>query len=172
MLVWRIRLEIKRERETSNMKRLAIGLVLGLVVAPFAAADEKAEIAKLRGKWQVTAMEMRGMKMPAESIGPLKMAVLELGDGKLAIRAGDRVLHEGTFKIDASDTPKTIEGALMANVGRNKGKGNGETIGIYEVDGDTLRICFGGPGGGRPPKEFKTTGEGGGSSMVTYRRAK
>jgi uncharacterized protein (TIGR03067 family) len=98
--------------------------------------------------------------------------VLELADGKLAIRSGDRVLHEGTFKIDAAASPKTIEGALMANVGRGKGKGNGETVGIYEIDGDTLRICFGGPGGGRAPKEFKTTGDGGGSSMVTYRRVK
>jgi len=161
------------------MKRLAMAMSLGLAAVSLAAAGEREELARLRGKWEVSAMELQGMKMPAESIGVLKMAVLELGDRKLAIRIGDRVVHEGTFKINATASPKTIEGTLMADLSpnasrqaRGKGKGNGETIGIYDIQGDTLRICFGLPGSGRPPREFTTTGDGGGSTMVTYRRVK
>ncbi len=110
------------------------------------------------------------MKLPAESLGPLKLAVLELGDGKLAIRVGDKVFHEGTFKIDASTNPKTIEGALLASPVRGS-RSDKPAIGIYEIEGDTLRICFGVPGG-KAPQEFTSTGEGGGSTLNTYRRVK
>lgn len=67
------------------MKRMAMAMSLGFAVASLAGAGEREEMAKLRGKWQVNAMEMQGMKMPAESIAVPKMAVLELGAGKLAI---------------------------------------------------------------------------------------
>jgi uncharacterized protein (TIGR03067 family) len=126
---------------------------------------------EIKGKWQITAMELRGMKLPPEAIGPLKVAVLELGDGKLTIRAGERVIHDGDYKVNAKALPKTIEGNLTPNVGRGD-KRPEASAGIYEVEGDTLRICFGAPGGGKPPKQFTTEGPGGGSTLLVYQRVK
>lgn len=126
---------------------------------------------ELNGKWQVTAMELRGMQLPAESIGPLKLAVLELGNGKLTIRAGDRVLHEGQYKVNAKASPKTIEGNLTPQTGRRDKQAETST-GIYEVEGDVLRVCFGAPGGGKPPKKFTTAGPGGGSTLLVYQRVR
>jgi hypothetical protein len=151
----------------AHMKSLAICLGLCLVPAAALAADASGEMAKLKGKWQLVSMEMRGMKLPVESLGPVKMAVLELGDGKLAIRVGDKAIHEGSFRIDASDSPKTIEGALLASPAR--GRNEKSAVGIYEVQGDTLRICFGTPGG-QAPREFSSTAAG--STLNTYRRVK
>ena len=97
------------------MRLVALFVVLWFpLVATAASPDDE-----LNGKWQVTAMELRGMKLPPESIGPLKLAVLELGNGKLTIRAGDRVLHEGQYKINAKASPKTIEGNLTPQTRRD-----------------------------------------------------
>jgi uncharacterized protein (TIGR03067 family) len=126
---------------------------------------------ELNGKWQITAMELRGMNLPVESIGPLKVAVLELGDGKLTIRAGERVLHEGAYTINTQASPKTVEGNLTPQTGRGKRPTEAST-GIFEVEGDTLRICLGAPGGGKPPSKFTTAGPGSGSTLLVYRRVK
>jgi uncharacterized protein (TIGR03067 family) len=153
------------------MKALTIWLSCCLLPVVALAADSQNELAKLKGKWQMTALEQNGTKLPAEALNLVKLGVLELGNGKLAIRVADRVVHEGSFKIDAKASPKTIEGSLMAGHGQGA-KSNQPAIGIYEVSGDTLRICFGGPGSRRAPQEFKSAGVGGGWLLVTYRRMK
>ncbi len=53
----------------------------------------------------------------------------------------------GTFKIDPTAKPKTMDST--ATNGDNAGK---TMLGIYELDGDTLKICWAPPGKdrGRP----------------------
>src|SRR5205823_4754039 len=67
---------------------------------------------------------------------------------------------EGTLKIDAAKKPKTIDLSM-----------NGEDrLGIYEIDGDTLKICYNDPGEERP-KEFKSK-EDTKISLSAYKRVK
>jgi uncharacterized protein (TIGR03067 family) len=51
---------------------------------------------------------------------------------------------EGTFELDASKNPRQIDFV----------RGQARRIGIYELDGDNLKLRFG-PADDRP-KEFKT----------------
>jgi hypothetical protein len=74
-------------------------------------------------------------------------------------------LDQGTIKLNASAKPKALD--ITGTEGPNKGK----TIrGIYEQDGDTLRVCCDLSGKSRP-KELKTS-EGTKLFVVTYKRQK
>ena len=67
------------------------------------------------------------------------------------------------MRIDPSKSPKTVSATI------SKGLYQGETmLGIYEIDGDTLKFCFEIEGQNRPT-EFKTsTGEG--RFLAVYKR--
>jgi uncharacterized protein (TIGR03067 family) len=54
---------------------------------------------------------------------------------------------KGTFKLDATQSPKTIDSVLAGQEGK-------PIPGIYEFDGDKLRICAAPPGKPRP-KDFE-----------------
>jgi len=60
------------------------------------------------------------------------------------------VIQVGTQKLDPSKSPKTIDMTLTE--GPNKGA---VMLGIYEIDGDTLKACFD-PQGKKRPTEFKS----------------
>ncbi len=55
---------------------------------------------------------------------------------------------DGRYKLDAAKKPKEIALTMTEN-------GKNETVrGIYELDGDNLKICFPAAPGGEAPKEF------------------
>lgn len=60
------------------------------------------------------------------------------------------MIQVGTQKLDPSKSPKTIDMTLTE--GPNKGA---VMLGIYEIDGDTLKACFD-PQGKKRPTEFKS----------------
>ena len=66
---------------------------------------------------------------------------------KYKIKAGDKVVEEGTFKVDGSKSPKHIE--VAATAGMDKGK---KWHGIYEIEGDTMRAVVGPTDKDRPTK--------------------
>ena len=67
--------------------------------------------------------------------------------------------------IDPSKKPKTID--YQMTDGFTKGK---TQLGIYEVDGDTFKSCFGKPGTERPT-EF-TSKPGDGRTLSVWKREK
>jgi uncharacterized protein (TIGR03067 family) len=66
-------------------------------------------------------------------------------------------------KLDTSRKPRTIDTEQI--VGEHRGK---ILQGIYELNGDTLRVCLAPPGKERPT-EFSARA-GSGNSLAVYRR--
>lgn len=122
-------------------------LVTVLFAASLAlAADAKDEA--LEGKWKVVSVERDG-----KANEMLTDAIRTMKDGKYELKpkTGDTVT--GGYKIvDAKAKPKTID--FTPDGGQFKGK---TLLGIYAIDGDTLKICFAEPGKDRPT-EFTSKG--------------
>lgn len=123
------------------MRTLAVMSCVLVLVAAAGAQDDanKKELEKLQGTWSVVRVERGGKERdPKES---KDMKIVFKAD-KLIIQAPGKEM-ELTIKIDATKKPKTIDWK----------QGDQTLLGIYELQGDTLRIC------GSPderPTEFAT----------------
>ena len=73
--------------------------------------------------------------------------------------------YEGELELDAAESPKHF--TLTFTKGPEKGNVN---PGIYELDGDTWRICIATRGGGRP-KRFATKAGSGHALETLVRKA-
>ena len=131
---------------------LAAGLLLG-------ADDPKKELDKLQGEWSAVSLERDGNKLPDEMLKTVKRTVT----GESYTIAFGEMMFKGTFKIDVSKTPKTID------IVREEDKDT-PIKGIYELDGDTYKVCYGAPGKDRPT-EFSAK-EGSGNTMSVWKKAK
>lgn len=61
-------------------------------------------------------------------------------DGTIVVQLNGRQINESTTTIDPAKTPKTLDQVFT------KGPMNGKKcLAIYELKGDTLKICFGNP---------------------------
>jgi uncharacterized protein (TIGR03067 family) len=128
-------------------------LILTLLMSP------KAD--NVEGVWKPTQAEWGGTPLPDAAIASWR---LELRNGKYSL-TGAESPDNGTYTFDAAKKPKTMD--VTGVDGPNKGK---TFPCIYELDGDTLRICYDLSGKERP-KEFKTTKQNK-LYLVTYQREK
>ena len=118
------------------------------------------DLDRLQGTWILVAMEREGEPVPAEDLNKGN-AVYE--QNRITLREGERVRRRGIVTLDASRKPKAI------NTWDRDGPYEDQTVpGIYELDGDTLKLCFGRPGSERP-KEFSTKA-GPGVLFCIYKR--
>jgi uncharacterized protein (TIGR03067 family) len=102
----------------------------------------KIDLAKMQGDWGALAVIDNGTKLPDDEAQTLFRTIS--GD-HFALFRFSKPLNQGTFKLDATKRPKTIE------VTQEGAKGNAKPIlGIYEFDGARLRICNARPGLPRP----------------------
>ena len=134
-------------------------IIASLCCAP-AFADAKKDLAALAGKWQPTSMELGGHQTPAEQ---LKNISLTIEGDKYTVAVDDKI-DKGTLKLGKEDKLKTMD--IIGTEGPNKGK---TYPAIYELQGDTLRICYNLDGEKRPT-EFKATG--GKMLLIDYKRVK
>jgi len=112
-------------------------LLIGFSLAANVTAQDKKE---LDGKWLVVSVERDG-KPWAAMMGAVRV---NTGD-KYTLTPKDGKAVPGTSKIDPTKKPKTMD--MMPTEGNFKDK---TLLGIYELDGDTLKICFAEPGKDRP----------------------
>src|SRR5262249_25654996 len=87
------------------------------------------------------------------------------GDEFSAKRGGEVIL-KGTFKVDSSQKPKSID--MRIEEGHDEHQGL-TSWGIYELEGDELTWCFDEPGSGKRPKAFVTE-EGTSIQLVKLKR--
>jgi uncharacterized protein (TIGR03067 family) len=130
---------------------LLCGLVLTASGGTGARADDKEdvekELKKFQGAWTFESVEMGGKEEPATDF---KGMTVTFENNKITVKKGDEVIQVGTQKLDPSKSPRTID--VTVAEGRNKGT---VMLGIYEVSGDTLKVCFD-PEGKKRPTEFKS----------------
>jgi len=130
----------------------AFALVLaGVALFGVTAADDakedavRKELEALKGSWTVVSADRDGKKFTDEQLKDLRLVYA--GD-RATVKNGDKVLFVGTVKLDPGKKPKTID-ATQTSDGENKGK---TFLGIYEVDGDTLKCARPSPPGRTGPR--------------------
>jgi uncharacterized protein (TIGR03067 family) len=111
----------------------------------------KTDIEKLQGVWNMVSLEMDGRTMPASMLGGARIAIQ--GDHFTSIGMG--ATYEGTIEIDATRIPRT----LNMNFRAGPEKGN-TSLGIYEIEEDTWRLCVTTRGTDRPTKFAGEPGTG------------
>ncbi|MBS1788534.1 MAG: TIGR03067 domain-containing protein [Acidobacteria bacterium] len=115
----------------------------------------------IQGVWLPAVAELAGKPFPDEVRKTIK---LEIRDDKYTVTVG-KALDQGIIKLNPTAKPKELD--ITGTDGPNKGR---TILGIYEREGDTLRICYDLSGKGRPT-EFKSK-EGSQLFLVTYKQNK
>jgi uncharacterized protein (TIGR03067 family) len=114
------------------------------------------DLKALQGTWEIVTLELDGQQMPS---GGAKIVVKDTRFISLSMGAE----YEGTVSFDEGANPKTFE----MNFDKGPHKGN-KSLGIYELDGNTWKICLGFTGKNRPTK-FETS-PGSGHALETLKR--
>jgi RNA polymerase sigma factor (sigma-70 family) len=111
---------------------------------PAKEADKpKTDQERLQGTWEFVSAAQGDKTIRKEDLGKEGArwkTITFTGDKVLAVNVntgGKEVEFPGRFKLGVSRKPKTID--LTALDGESKG---GTTLGLYELDGDVLKLCF------------------------------
>ena len=144
---------------------LVCALVLTASAGTGARADDKADVEKelkqFQGTWTFESVEAGGKEVPAAEF---KGITVTFEGDKYTVRKGDEVIQAAKQKLDPSKSPKTVD--FTVTKGLSKGA---VMLGIYEISGDTLKVCFD-PEGKKRPTQFKSAS--GSQTFVVHKRVK
>ena len=144
------------------MKRSAFPAAIAAVCTLLFSQTSRADDLKdMTGTWKVESAEAGGKKIESED---LKEIVVKITGDRYEVKVKDKV-DAGTLKLDETQKPKSMDAT------DTEGLDAGKVVkAIYELSGDTLRVCYPMEGGDRPT-EFATK-EGSPLLMLTYKREK
>lgn len=108
-------------------------------------------LAGIQGEWKVVALEMDGVSLDPMTFAGSKIVI----EANRFTSLGMGEPYMGTIEIQDSGDPKTF--AMHFTEGPEKGNTN---FGIYELNGNTWKICLSTKGGPAPPKFATTQGSG------------
>jgi len=111
----------------------------------------KSDLDSLQGAWSIAALEIDGQMMAAEMLSAASVVVE--GDHFQSLGMGAQ--YAGKLTLDTSARPKTFD--LIFTSGPEKGNRN---LGIYELSGETWKLCLATRGGVRPTKFAAPAGSG------------
>ena len=123
--------------------------------------DDKDDAKTMEGTWLPSSAELAGEKFPDKVLKTIKLVIK---DEKYTVTVGEET-DEGTTTLDTAKEPKAMD--IKGSKGPNKGK---TFLCIYELDKDTLKVCYDLSGKERPT-EFKTKPDTS-LYLVTYKREK
>ena len=150
------------------MRTIRIALLISLAAAAISSAwaEEneavKKDLAQLHGEWSMVSGSADGQPMPDLLLKQMKRVCK--GD-EATITMGGQIYIKAKITIDPSKKPKTID--YQMTDGFTKGK---KQLGIYEVEGESFKSCFGKPGAERPT-DF-TSQPGDGRTLSVWKREK
>ncbi|HJZ91800.1 MAG TPA: TIGR03067 domain-containing protein [Gemmataceae bacterium] len=144
-------------------RAIRLGLFALIVVLPPASAaraDDAEEWKGLKGTWKGEKAVLAGK----DSSDFFKAAVLTMDEGKYTVVIG-KDEDKGTITLDASKKPKRM--TITSSDAAKKGMA---IVAIYELSGDTLKVCYA-LEGKDPPEGFESK-EGTKTLYVEYKREK
>ena len=132
--------------------------VFALVFTPAAYADD---LKAMEGTWKLESAETRGQKVESDEA---KDIVVKIMGERYEVRIKDKI-DGGTLKLDETQKPKTMDAT------DTEGDDVGKVVkAIYELSGDTLRVCHAGEGDERPTE--MATKEDSPVILMTFKREK
>lgn len=126
-----------------------------------AAASSAEDLKRLQGVWEITGGELNGSTISSFDLPSLVVAIT---DQSYRVDR-DGAIDTGTFTIDPAKQPKQMD--IRPKTGDDEGR---TLLAIYEVDGDSLRICYASESAGRP-SAFATEPDSG-RLLINYKRKK
>lgn len=124
---------------------------------PLAAAGDapadilKKEIAQFQGSWQALSIQhVDGRQGSDDELQTTRLTV----SGTTFILAGKNYSISGTFTVDPTKSPKTIDVTLKGEDGRVT-----RILGIYQIQGATRKSCFALQGEERPTQFASRKGQ-------------
>ncbi len=101
------------------------------------------DLTSMQGEWQrVTPADGISHAVPGTLLG--------IDGNRITIRHADGEVREADFRLDSAASPKAITVRFP----------EGLAFGIYEIDGDTLRLCVSAPGESSVrPTQFRSFGK-------------
>jgi uncharacterized protein (TIGR03067 family) len=105
----------------------------------------------MEGAWTFRSLEVDGQNMPASVIGDSKILI---DADRFRSEMGDATF-EGVFTIDVEATPPRIDIDFVEGP-----EAGNRSEGIFELNGDELRICLGLVGSSRPDRFLTKKGSG------------
>lgn len=126
--------------------------LLAFVLVAGAQDDGKKDSVLLEGNWSMVSGVSNGVDMP-EAFA--KTGKRTAKDGETTVSFGGMPYFKAKYSVDATKKPKSID--YQMTEGLTKGK---KQLGIYEIDGDTVKFCFATPGGERPTDFTAKAGSG------------
>ena len=147
------------------------GVIAGLALVGLATGQDKdavkEEMKKLEGKWTLAWFEQSGEKkkevkpIGSEAFGFNASTIIKDGKSTMTFE-GKSVQY--SFTVDPTKKPKTLDRVVA------EGKFKGKALRyLYELDGDTLRLCYDAEKFDSRPKEFKAEGT---ITILTFERKK
>jgi uncharacterized protein (TIGR03067 family) len=150
------------------MRRILSAFTIILLALPAFAADAQREAAikkdleQLQGQWTMKSGSADGWALPEAMLPGFRRTCQE---NETIIMNADQLIMKAKFTIDPAKRPKTIDYEVID--GPTKGKRH---LGIYELDGDTMKSCFAAPDEDRPT-DFSTK-QGDHRTLSMWKRAK
>jgi uncharacterized protein (TIGR03067 family) len=118
------------------------------------------DVEKMQGDWAVVSVVRDGVKEDDDNAQSLFRTVK---GNQYTVFLFDKAVGNGTFKIDATKKPKTIDSFPASLAGK-------ALLGIYEIEGDTIKTCYA-PAGKDRPTEFSSK-KGSEHTLMVWEREK
>jgi uncharacterized protein (TIGR03067 family) len=146
------------------MKALFFAVLIAAAVAaaPAPAADNipRGDLARLQGRWTTRAGPKQEILVGLEIEGHQVKV-------NITLPRGMKLLVHGELRIDDRVTPRALDWTKFTGLDSQELP---EIRAIYELEGDTFKVCNGGPDNERPT-QFKA-GDGILAECLTFTRAK